>query len=74
MSKYLDTRLSSNANNNNGSLNVNGTIISPTELSYLSGAISNMQTQLNATQDTITDVSNTELGYLDGVQVQYKHN
>ena len=56
MSKYLDTRLSSNNNNINGSvtgnLNVNGTIISPAELSYLNGAISNIQTQLNAKQDT----------------------
>ena len=65
MSKYRDTRLSSNNNNINGSitgnLNVDGVTISPSELSYLNGAISNIQTQLNSKQSTdavLTDLIN----------------
>lgn len=38
-----------------------------TELNYVDGVTSSIQTQLDAKQPIITGVSNTELGYLDGV-------
>jgi hypothetical protein len=40
---------------------------SSTELSYLNGLTSAVQTQLNAKQPTVANVSETEIGYLDGV-------
>ena len=41
--------------------------VSATELGYLDGVTSAVQTQLNAKQPTVTNVSDTEIGYLDGV-------
>jgi len=41
--------------------------VSPTELGYLDGVTSAVQTQLNAKQATVSGVSDTEIGYLDGV-------
>ena len=41
--------------------------VSPTELGYLDGVTSAVQTQLNAKQPTVSGVSDTEIGYLDGV-------
>jgi hypothetical protein len=40
---------------------------SSTELGYLTGVTSAVQTQLNAKQPTVANVSDTEIGYLDGV-------
>lgn len=40
---------------------------SSTELGYLDGVTSDIQTQLNAKQPTVANVSDTEIGYLDGV-------
>lgn len=41
--------------------------LSNTELGYLDGVTSSVQTQLNAKQATVSGVSDTEIGYLDGV-------
>lgn len=41
--------------------------VSATELGYLDGVTSAVQTQLNAKQPTVSGVSDTEIGYLDGV-------
>lgn len=41
--------------------------ISSTELSYLDGVTSAIQTQLDAKQAVVSGVSSTEIGYLDGV-------
>ena len=41
--------------------------VSATELAYLDGVTSAVQTQLNAKQPTVANVSDTEIGYLDGV-------
>jgi hypothetical protein len=66
-----------------GNVSANGATLSPTELSYLDGVSSAIQTQLNAkapsagptftgtvvlpSTTSIGDVSSTELSYLDGV-------
>lgn len=66
-----------------GSITANGATISPTELSYLDTASSNIQTQINAKSPTasptftgtvvlpsttsIGTITNTEIGYLSGV-------
>ena len=58
--------------------NVNGTVVTTgnlsaalgataTELGYLSGVTSAIQTQLDAKQVAVANVSTTEIGYLDGV-------
>jgi hypothetical protein len=57
--------------------NVSGTVITTgnlgdtgatsTELGYLTGVTSAIQTQLNNKQAVVTDVSDTEIGYLNGV-------
>ncbi len=41
--------------------------VSATELGYLDGVTSAVQTQINAKQATVSGVDNTEIGYLDGV-------
>jgi metal-dependent HD superfamily phosphatase/phosphodiesterase len=41
--------------------------VSNTELQYLNGVTSSIQTQLDAKQAIISGVSDTEIGYLDGV-------
>ena len=41
--------------------------VDATELGYLDGVTSNVQTQLDAKQAANANVSTTELGYLDGV-------
>lgn len=41
--------------------------VSATEIGYLDGVTSSIQTQLNAKQDVVANVSSTEIGYLDGV-------
>ena len=41
--------------------------VDATELGYLDGVTSAVQTQLNAKQPTVANVSDTEIGYLDGV-------
>jgi hypothetical protein len=41
--------------------------VSDTEIGYLNGVTSSIQTQLGAKQDKVTDVSDTEIGYLNGV-------
>ena len=41
--------------------------VSATELGYLDGVTSAVQTQLNTKQPTVANVSDTEIGYLDGV-------
>jgi hypothetical protein len=43
------------------------TTVSTTELGYVDGVTSALQTQLNAKQAVISGVSDTEIGYLDGV-------
>jgi hypothetical protein len=43
------------------------TTVSATELGYLDGVTSAVQTQLNAKQATVSGVDDTEIGYLDGV-------
>jgi len=43
------------------------TDVSDTEIGYLNGVTSSIQTQLSAKQDKVTDVSDTEIGYLNGV-------
>jgi hypothetical protein len=43
------------------------TTVSATELGYLDGVTSAVQTQLNAKQETVSGVDSTEIGYLDGV-------
>ena len=43
------------------------TTVSATELGYLDGVTSAVQTQLNAKQAVVSGVSDTEIGYLDGV-------
>jgi hypothetical protein len=43
------------------------TLVSNTELGYLDGVTSAIQTQLNAKQPIVANVSDTEIGYLDGV-------
>jgi hypothetical protein len=40
---------------------------SSTELGYLTGVTSAIQTQINTKQPTVANVSDTEIGYLDGV-------
>jgi hypothetical protein len=41
--------------------------VDATELGYLDGVTSAVQTQLNAKQATVSGVNDTEIGYLDGV-------
>jgi hypothetical protein len=41
--------------------------VSATELAYLDGVTSAVQTQLNAKQPTVSGVDDTEIGYLNGV-------
>ena len=41
--------------------------VSATELGYLDGVTSAVQTQLNAKQAVVSGVNDTEIGYLDGV-------
>lgn len=41
--------------------------VTDTELGFLSGVTSDIQTQLNAKQNIVAGVSDTEIGYLDGV-------
>lgn len=41
--------------------------VDATELGYLDGVTSAVQTQLNAKQAVVSGVSDTEIGYLDGV-------
>lgn len=41
--------------------------VSDTEIGYLDGVTSAIQTQLNGKQDIVSGVSSTEIGYLDGV-------
>lgn len=41
--------------------------VSATELGYLDGVTSAVQTQINAKQAVVSGVDNTEIGYLDGV-------
>lgn len=41
--------------------------VSDTEIGYLDGVTSAIQTQLNSKQATVSGVSDTEIGYLDGV-------
>ena len=41
--------------------------VSATELSYVNGVTSNIQTQLNAKQAVVSGVDDTEIGYLNGV-------
>lgn len=41
--------------------------VSETELGYLDGVTSAIQTQIDTKQDKVTGVSDTEIGYLDGV-------
>ena len=41
--------------------------VDATELGYLDGVTSAVQTQLNTKQPTVANVSDTEIGYLDGV-------
>jgi hypothetical protein len=43
------------------------TSVSSTELAYLDGVTSAVQTQLNAKQAVVSGVDSTEIGYLDGV-------
>lgn len=43
------------------------TSVSATELGYLDGVTSAVQTQLNAKQAVVSGVNDTEIGYLDGV-------
>ena len=43
------------------------TSVSATELAYLDGVTSAVQTQLNAKQAVVSGVDSTEIGYLDGV-------
>jgi hypothetical protein len=43
------------------------TTVSATELGYLDGTTSAIQTQIDAKQPTVANVSDTEIGYLDGV-------
>jgi hypothetical protein len=43
------------------------TTVSATELGYLDGVTSAVQTQLNAKQAVVSNVNDTEIGYLDGV-------
>jgi len=41
--------------------------VSDTEIGYLDGVTSSIQTQINNKQDKVADVSDTEIGYLNGV-------
>lgn len=41
--------------------------VSTTELGYLDGVTSAIQTQLNAKQAVVSGVDDTEIGYLNGV-------
>ena len=41
--------------------------VTNTELEYLQGVTSSIQTQLNTKQDAVTNITNTEISYLDGV-------
>jgi hypothetical protein len=43
------------------------TTVSATELGYLDGVTSAVQTQINAKQTTVSGVDDTEIGYLNGV-------
>jgi hypothetical protein len=43
------------------------TSVSATELGYLDGVTSAVQTQINTKQATVSGVNDTEIGYLDGV-------
>jgi hypothetical protein len=43
------------------------TAVSSTELGYLDGVTSAVQTQINAKQAVVSGVNDTEIGYLDGV-------
>ncbi len=42
-------------------------VVSATELEYIDGVTSAVQTQLNTKQPIVANVSDTEIGYLDGV-------
>ena len=46
---------------------MDGATLSTTELNYVDGVTSSIQTQLDAKQPAIVGVSDTEIGYLDGV-------
>lgn len=60
-----------------GGINASGTValssntsigdVSSTEIGYLDGVTSAIQTQLSNKQDVVANVSDTEIGYLDGV-------
>jgi hypothetical protein len=61
-------------NDSTGAISVDTTTIqarvsgvSDTEIGYLDGVTSAIQTQINAKQDIVSGVSSTEIGYLDGV-------
>lgn len=41
--------------------------VSSTEISYLNGVTSSIQTQIDSKQSVVSGVSSTEIGYLDGV-------
>jgi hypothetical protein len=41
--------------------------VSATELGYLDGVTSAVQTQINTKQAVVSGVNDTEIGYLDGV-------
>ena len=43
------------------------TAVSATELGYLDGVTSAVQTQIDGKQAVVANVSDTEIGYLDGV-------
>ena len=51
----------------NGSGQLATTSVTNTELGYLSGVTSGIQTQLTGKQNVVANVSDTEIGYLDGV-------
>lgn len=43
------------------------TTVTPTELGYVDGVTSAIQTQINTKQAVVSGVNDTEIGYLDGV-------
>ena len=51
----------------NGSGKVAISAVTSTEIGYLDGVTSSIQTQLDSKQATVINVSDTEIGYLDGV-------
>jgi hypothetical protein len=50
-----------------GTVQLRVTDVSDTEIAYLNGVTSAIQTQLDNKQAVVANVSNTEIGYLDGV-------